>query len=147
MSSPLYLKNLYDSQEFRTKYTYSGDDLGAICRDDTTTFSLWSPLAVNVDICLYADGSDSPSFQKLIMHKDPCGVWRCRVEKNLHGTYYQYRVNHGDIIALSADPYARACGLNGDRSMVVDLSRTDPEGWEQDRSRKSPPKTSSMSFM
>lgn len=33
----------------------------------------------------------------------------------------------------SADPYARACGLNGKRSMVVDLRQTDPEGWEADK--------------
>ena len=33
----------------------------------------------------------------------------------------------------TADPYARAAGVNGARSMIVDLARTDPPGWEQDK--------------
>src|SRR5690606_41831591 len=28
------------------------------------------------------------------------------------------------------DPYARAVGVNGERGMVVDLRRTNPEGWD-----------------
>ena len=31
------------------------------------------------------------------------------------------------------DIYAKACGVNGKRSMVVDLSKTNPEGWENDK--------------
>ena len=30
---------------------------------------------------------------------------------------------------MATDPYAKAAGANGDRSMVVDLSLTNPEGW------------------
>ena len=30
------------------------------------------------------------------------------------------------------DPYAKAAGVNGDRAMVVDLTETNPAGWEQD---------------
>lgn len=32
-----------------------------------------------------------------------------------------------------ADPWAHAAGVNGRRSMVVDLPRTGPEGWDADR--------------
>jgi type I pullulanase len=31
------------------------------------------------------------------------------------------------------DPYSYAVGVNGDRSMVVDLDSTDPDGWDNDR--------------
>ena len=31
----------------------------------------------------------------------------------------------------ATDPYARAAGVNGNRSMVVDLSTTDPENWDE----------------
>ena len=31
------------------------------------------------------------------------------------------------------DPYAKSCGMNGKRSMAVDLKETDPEGWMEDR--------------
>ena len=33
----------------------------------------------------------------------------------------------------AVDPYARAVGVNGNRSMVIDLSSTNPEGWENDK--------------
>ena len=33
----------------------------------------------------------------------------------------------------AADPYARAAGVNGERSMILDTARTDPPGWEHDR--------------
>ena len=32
----------------------------------------------------------------------------------------------------TADPWAKGAGVNGRRSMVVDLARTDPAGWEHD---------------
>ena len=35
---------------------------------------------------------------------------------------------------LTADPYAKACGVNGLRSMAVNFKKTDPEGWEKDQS-------------
>ena len=34
----------------------------------------------------------------------------------------------------TADPYAVACGANSKRSMIIDLSSTNPEGWEEDKS-------------
>ena len=54
-------------------------------------------------------------------------------QENLHGVYYDFsRGIEGEKVD-TADPYARACGLNGRRSLAVDLRRTDPEGWEEDR--------------
>ena len=36
------------------------------------------------------------------------------------------------ITRQTQDPYSYAVGVNGNRSMVVDLDSTDPEGWEND---------------
>lgn len=41
----------------------------------------------------------------------------------------------------TADPYARACGCNGTRSMVINLRRTDPPGWEEDAPPAKRPET------
>ncbi|MDE7211370.1 MAG: type I pullulanase, partial [Lachnospiraceae bacterium] len=46
--------------------------------------------------------------------------------------YYTYRVEIGGKANEACDPYARTTGLNGKRAMVIDLSSTNPEGWEQD---------------
>lgn len=35
--------------------------------------------------------------------------------------------------AETPDPYAKAVGVNGMRAMVVDLKKTNPDGWENDR--------------
>lgn len=65
----------------------------------------------------------------------PCpGVWEYRSPQNLDGWYYDYLVTDAEgTTRRTADPYARACGLNGARSMVLDLARTDPEDWAEDR--------------
>ena len=59
------------------------------------------------------------------------GIWRGEVEGDCHGLYYTYAVTHEDRTYEVMDPYARAAGVNGDRGMVVDLARTNPEGWDE----------------
>lgn len=67
------------------------------------------------------------------------GVWRVRVPENLSGVYYDYALQFDDgTVTVSADPWAKAAGVNGKRSMVVDLASTDPEGWEQDAAPQIP---------
>ena len=39
---------LYDSDEFKTRNYYDGDDLGARCMVGNTTIKLWSPVADEV---------------------------------------------------------------------------------------------------
>src|SRR5690606_41380444 len=41
------------------------------------------------------------------------------------------RVTVGGRTNEAVDPYAKAVGVNGERGMVIDLSRTNPEGWEE----------------
>lgn len=117
------------TREFDEKYEYKGKDLGAICGEDGTVFRLWAPLAESVELCLYGEnGAESI----LPMKKGERGVWRLDFPNNLHGTYYDFRIRTEGKTVRSADPYAKACGCNGRRSMAVDLKRTDPEGFNQD---------------
>lgn len=67
------------------------------------------------------------------MEKQEKGVWSYRTDRELHGMYYDYDVTVYGETRRSADPYAKACGINGKRSMAVNLSKTNPEGWEEDR--------------
>ena len=67
------------------------------------------------------------------MRKEERGVWSWDCAEELHGVYYDYTLEIDGRTLRSADPYARACGLNGVRSMAVNLRRTDPEGWEKDK--------------
>ena len=133
MQSPAELQNLYRSPSFLMHLPDPEEKFGVLCSEAGTVFSLWSPLAQAVSVLLYPDGTDSPCCRRLPMNRTICGVWRCAVPQNLHGTYYLFEITHDGQPVLAGDPYARSCGLNSTRCMAVDLSRTDPEGWSEDR--------------
>ncbi len=118
------------------KSAYSGDDLGAVYTEKSTTFKVWSPKAsaVSVDIYDYgsqAEGGKSIRTTNMTLDKKT-GVWSATISGDLAGKYYDYAVTHGEETKRTADIYARACGVNGKRSMVVDLRKTDPDNWEND---------------
>ena len=118
-------------KRFDWKYSYNGNDLGAICSRVRTVFKVWCPEADRVELFLYRDDS-SPVYRILPLRRKGRGVWAVIVEGDLHGTYYDYLVETDGQAVSTADPYARSCGRNGVRSMVVDLPRTNPEIWWQD---------------
>ncbi len=130
---------LYDTEEFINAFTYDGDDLGAVISEDDskTTFKLWAPTSTMVTLNLYEDGTpiafggdtDTPkaSYE---MTKEEKGVWSYEINDDLHGTYYTYTVSNSAGTNETIDPYAKACGVNGVRGLVVDFERINPEGWE-----------------
>jgi len=120
----------YDPQ-FDAEYRYDGADLGCVCSGGRTVFKVWSPEAERVEASLYRDGV-SDAYRVCPLDRGNRGVWSLAVEEDLHGVFYDYSVWAGGRCARTADPYAVACGCNGERSMVADLSRTDPEGFGQD---------------
>lgn len=126
-------KAYYMSKEFQENMIYDGDDLGMTCTKNGTSFLLWSPSAKNVILNLYKDGSSAPCFLQVSMQKKSHGVWGYETSEYLHGVYYDYKVIIEDEVYCCADPYAKACGINGQRSMVVELSKTNPKGWENDQ--------------
>ncbi len=119
-------------QEYDRRYAYDGGDLGAAWAQARTVFKLWSPEAERVELFLYRDGGGSEAYDRRPLELEERGVWSAVVEGDLHGVYYDYEVTAAGQTARTADPYAAACGKNGARSMVVDLSQTDPEGFEKD---------------
>ena len=125
-------KKIYSEPEFHKKYLYEGHDLGVSCSEKGTRFLIWSPYAESVVLRLYECGSEIQCYKKILMKKEEKGVWAYRTERELHGVYYDYEITIDGEMRETADPYAKACGVNGKRSMVVNLKRTDPEGWEKD---------------
>ena len=67
------------------------------------------------------------------------GVWSVWLPGEQHGHYYTFAVTVDGITRETGDPYARAAGVNGVRSMIVDLARTAPSGWERDVRPTIPP--------
>ncbi len=125
---------VFDSAEFIANYTYDGDDLGAVIKDDgSTTFKVWAPTASKVMLNLFEAGNGGSAYSSLEMTKSEKGVWELNVPTTGHGTYYTYTVTTCVGTQEAVDPYAKAAGLNGDRGMVIDLNTTDPSGWEADQ--------------
>ena len=81
---------------------------------------------------LYRKGHDSPCIGTLPLQRGPQGVWSIWLPGDQHGHYYTFTVTVDGVARETGDPYARAGGLNGLRSMIVDLARTAPAGWERD---------------
>ena len=130
----------YSTSDFENKYTYSGDDLGAVWTPEKTTFKVWAPTASSVRVNLYESGTEGTEdlIESIEMTRQDQGVWMAAQEGDLNGVYYTYSVAVGDVVREACDPYARTTGVNGKRAMVIDLDSTDPVNWEEDE----PPHTS-----
>ena len=120
------------NKEFDEKFRYDGKDLGAICTMEGTIFKVWCPLADRVELNIY-EGPDKEEYAVHELIPGEKGTWSLSFDESLHGTYYDYTVYRNGGETRTTDPYATACGVNGVRSMVVDLSTTNPEGFLEDK--------------
>lgn len=128
------MKNLkwLSSMEFEQEFHYD-KPLGAFCGPEGSAIKLWAPTAEAVFLRLYPTGKGGTALETVAMEKGRQGVWYYRTTRNLDGWYYDFDVTVAGVTRTTADPYAKACGVNGNRSMVVDLARTNPDGWEADK--------------
>lgn len=120
---------VYSSPEFYRAFHYSGQDLGANYSPEATTFKVWAPTAKRLEVVLYQDGEGGKGT-RVPLQKGEKGVWETTVSGDLEGMFYNFLVSQGDKIEEVVDPYAKATGVNGKRGQIVDLAKTDPEGWE-----------------
>ena len=135
---------IFDTEEFANAYNYEGTDLGAYINGDTTTFKVWAPTAAKVVLDLYKQGNEfdadkkpivgtaADAYEHIEMTLGEKGVWTASVKDAGHGTYYTYTVTTAAGTETATDPYGKAAGLNGNRSMVVDLDKTNPLNWTDD---------------
>jgi pullulanase len=87
-----------------------------------TTFRTWSPTAERVELLL---GDDAVALRPVGR-----GVWEVTVEGDLHGRAYRYRFHHpGGVVREAADVHAFAATADSRSTIVVDLRRTDPQGF------------------
>jgi len=122
----------FASEAFKKEY-HCQKPLGAFCGPEGTRIHLWAPTAEAVFLHIYPSGNNSRASETIPMEKGKQGVWSYRTSRNLDGWYYDFDVTVDHKTRRTADPYAKACGVNGNRSMVIDLKKTDPKGWELDK--------------
>ena len=132
MKTPAQWKAWFESEEFARQTGYQGP-LGAAYSPSGTHLRLWAPTAQSVRVDLYRKGDGGACIGSLPLSPWGQGVWGVYLPGDQHGKYYNFNVTTEWGSVTTADPYARAAGVNGARSMIVDLARTDPPGWEQDK--------------
>lgn len=132
-TSGISFAKLYSTKEFNEQFYYEGD-LGAIYTKESTEFKVWTPISSSVVLKIYENGygtKDQP-IETVEMTRGDKGVFCAKLEGDWEGKYYTYTVtnashpNGTEIV----DPYAKSAGLNGVRGMIVDFSKTNPEGWD-----------------
>ena len=132
---PMTNTELYSTEEFERKYTYSGSDLGARWTREKTRFRLWAPTAKSVKVNLYKSGNPGVEdrIRQIDMKPAVAGTWTAEVPGDQNGIYYTFTVELEEGIREACDPYARTTGVNGHRAMIIDLASTDPDGWAEDK--------------
>lgn len=114
---------------------YAGDDLGAIYTPKMTRFKVWAPEAEAVKLNLYKEGEGDNLIEQCAMKKSRNGIFTFEKQGDCNGIYYTYTVvNHGEK-QEAVDPYTKAAGVNGQRGMVINLAKTNPQGFELDEYR------------
>lgn len=120
-----------DYEQFDRDNAYDGNDLGVVFVDGKTQFRTWSPLATAVYLNLYTDGEGDNLIETLPLERHMNGVWFVELLRDIDGDFYTftYEFDHKTRYE-TIDIYAKACGVNGNRGAVVDMSKTNPCGWD-----------------
>ena len=136
--TPAQWKTLFENVPFHRENYYTGP-LGPDYTPGGTCLRLWAPTAEAVTVTLYHKGDGGAVLGTEPLVRGAHGVWSIWLPGEQHGRYYTFAVTVDGITRETGGPYARAAGVNGVRSMIVDLARTAPSGWERDVRPNIPP--------
>lgn len=115
--TPLVFAMVVKSAAFDAQFYYQGP-LGAIYAPAFTEFYVWAPTAYDVKLELH-----SGIVQTYEMKRYDNGVFKVRVDGNLHGACYMYLISVNGQMYRSLDPYAKAVDLNTNFNVVVDTPK------------------------
>lgn len=114
---------------FDRKYAFS-DELGYSYTKEQTTFRLWSPVAERVELILF-NGFYSTERDRVVMDVVAPATFEITLLEDLDGTAYLYELTYPNgEKKRTVDPYSNALTVNGKRSVVIDLAKTNPENWQ-----------------
>lgn len=120
---PVMIGKVTQTKAFELKFDASNHEYGAIVNKDTTTFTVWSPVAKVVKLNI--------NQQVHTMEKLPDGAHRITLYGNYHLQSYHYDayINHRWIQVN--DPYSKGLTLNSKESVVIDFNKTFLEGFSE----------------
>ena len=95
--------------------------------NNKTVFQLVAPN--NATLRIYNDGISGKAVKTVKMKKVDNDLWQAELKGNLEGKFYTFDSGNGECPGL----FAKAVGVNGNRAAIVDMTETNPEGWETDK--------------
>lgn len=119
--------------DFSTYPGYQQHDLGVFWDENSTSVKIWAPTASQVEMKLYYDGVADSIFKKINLQLAENGCWETTLAGNYEGIFYTFRVNDGEWLHETPDIYCRCVGVNGQRGMIFDPSKTNPDNWQTDK--------------
>ena len=109
--------------------------LGALYTKEQTTFRVWAPTAAKVELVVFEDlyGYEKDRYEMEL--KD--NYYEQIISGDCHLLTYVYEITYQEedqslTQEVTMDPYSKAVTVNGQRSVVVDLSKTNPAGWDEE---------------
>lgn len=97
---------------------------------EQTTFRLFAPdNAKTVKLRIYKAGHKGRPERTVKMERTAADTWTATVTGNLMGRFYTFDTGRGECAGV----FAKAVGVNGHRAAIIDMDKTDPAGWNDDR--------------
>ena len=97
---------------------------------EKTQFALFAPNdAKRVTLRIYQQGLGGKAVKTVRMQRTADEQWTTTVHGDLMGKFYTFDVGLGECPGV----FAKAVGVNGKRGAIIDLEKTNPEGWALDR--------------
>ena len=91
--------------------------------------------AQQVKLRIYNDGLGGKPIKTVNMKRAQTGgtLWQANVKGNMKGKFYTFDVKYsGKFRGECPGIWATAVGVNGKRGAIIDMSGTDPAGWNAD---------------
>ena len=63
------------------------------------------------------------------MEKGHKGVWQITLYGNLENKFYTFIALIDGVKSEGVDPYAKAISVNGEKGAIIDMNKSNPEGW------------------
>ena len=102
-------------QEFDEKFAYIGNDLGATYSKESTTFKLWAPTAVLVNISIGGSSYNMKRCDK--------GVYEITLRGDYENMKYHYYILVDGEWKTCVDPYGKSSLANSKYSVVIDIEK------------------------
>lgn len=113
---------------------YEGNDLELTYSSQNSKFRTWAPTAAQVKLLLYNDGLEGSAYKIIDMNRSSDGTWEVEISEDLKGKFYTFQVKIGESwLDETPGMWVKATGVNGKRAAIINMSETNPIGWENDR--------------